>query len=155
MSIRLFATAAIGTALLIAAAHAQNSPSSMSPSSSSSSMSPSGSSSSMSPSGSSTQNSSSAQATQNIPREIKQKLSQDGFTNVQVVPGSYLVSAKDKNGDPVMMVIGPHSMTIMSEFPGSRGTATTGSSSGSSSTGSSGSSGLSNGQNTSSPRKIK
>jgi hypothetical protein len=128
MLLRFFATAAIGAAL-IAGAHAQNSTKLTSPS------------------GSSAQNSSAAQGTQNIPQEIKQKLSQDGFTNVQVVPGSYLVSAKDKNGDPVMMVIGPHSMTIMSELPNSTGTATTGSSSGSS--------GLSNGPSNSSTGKMK
>ncbi len=122
MLLRFLTTAAIGAAL-IGAAHAQSSSSPMS---------------------SAAQNSSSAQAAQNVqnvPQEIKQKLSQDGFTNVQVVPGSYLVSAKDKNGDPVMMVIGPHSMTIMSEIPNSSGSATTGSSSGSSN--------LSNGQNNS------
>jgi len=50
---------------------------------------------------------------QTLPQEIKQKLSSQGFTDVQVVPGSYLVSAKDKDGDPVSMLIGPHSMTIM------------------------------------------
>ncbi len=53
-----------------------------------------------------------AQQAQNLPREIQQKLTSSGFTDVQVVPGSYLVSAKDKNGDPVTMVIGPHSMTV-------------------------------------------
>jgi hypothetical protein len=57
------------------------------------------------------------QSTQAVPQEIKQKLTADGFTNVQVVPGSFLVSAKDKSGDPVMMVIGPHSMTILTELP--------------------------------------
>ena len=66
------------------------------------------------------------QSTQAVPQEIKQKLTADGFTNVQVVPGSFLVSAKDKNGDPVMMVIGPHSMTILTELPSAHG-GTTGS----------------------------
>ncbi|MFZ5781178.1 MAG: PepSY domain-containing protein [Pseudomonadota bacterium] len=51
---------------------------------------------------------------QSLPQEIKQKLSSQGFTNVEVVPGSYLVSAKDKDGDPVSMIIGPHSMTMFS-----------------------------------------
>ena len=69
---------------------------------------------------------------QNIPKEIKQKLTSDGFTNVQIVPGSFLVSAKDKNGDPVMMVIGPHSMTILTELP-SGNSSTTGSNTSSSS----------------------
>lgn len=53
------------------------------------------------------------QTPQALPGEIKQKLQQQGFTDVQVIPGSFLVSAKDKQGDPVNMVIGPHSMMIM------------------------------------------
>jgi hypothetical protein len=65
-----------------------------------------------------------SQSNQNIPQEIKQKLASDGFTDVKVVPGSFLVSAKDKQGDPVMMVIGPHSMTILTELPGSNSSTT-------------------------------
>ena len=53
------------------------------------------------------------QTAQALPHEIKQKLQQQGFTDVQVIPGSFIVSAKDKQGDPVNMVIGPHSMMIM------------------------------------------
>ncbi len=68
-------------------------------------------------SSSSTQSTSSnaqaAQQTQSLPAEIKNKLTQDGFTNVTVVPGSFVVSAKDKHGDPVMMMIGPNSMSIL------------------------------------------
>jgi hypothetical protein len=55
-----------------------------------------------------------AQTPQNLPQEIRNKLSQQGFTDIKVVPGSFLVSAKDKEGDPVNMVIGPHSMTMFS-----------------------------------------
>jgi hypothetical protein len=55
------------------------------------------------------------QSAQNLPQEIQSKLQQDGYTDVQVVPGSFLVSAKDKRGDPVNMVIGPHSMLVMTE----------------------------------------
>ena len=51
-------------------------------------------------------------AGQNLPQRIRQKLQQQGFNEVKVVPGSFLVSAKDKDGDPVNMVIGPHSMTV-------------------------------------------
>lgn len=66
------------------------------------------------------------QSSQALPAEIRTKLQQDGFTNVQVVPGSFLVSAKDKNGDPVTMVIGPNSMMMMTQVPGPA-SATTGS----------------------------
>src|SRR3569833_331049 len=58
------------------------------------------------PNGSESQ-STATQPTQNLPAQIRAKLEQDGFTNVSIVPGSFLVSAKDKNGDPVTMVIGP------------------------------------------------
>ena len=35
-----------------------------------------------------------------------------GFTDVKVVPDSFLVSAKDKQGYPVTMLIGPNSLTV-------------------------------------------
>src|SRR5690242_177263 len=66
-------------------------------------------------SGSATTGSSStpeAGSTKNIPQEIQSRLTSKGFSDVKVVPGSYLVSAKDKDGDPVTMIIGPHSMTM-------------------------------------------
>jgi hypothetical protein len=106
MHVRLLVTAA-AIVLGIGAANAQSSPSSTS------------------------STGTAGQQSAQVPQEIKQKLSADGFTNVQVVPGSYLVSAKDKNGDPVMMVIGPHSMTILTELPKSN-SSTTGSSTSSS-----------------------
>lgn len=54
----------------------------------------------------------SAQGSQNVPQELKQKLASQGFSDVKVVPGSYIVSAKDKDGNPVTMIIGPNSMTV-------------------------------------------
>ncbi len=57
------------------------------------------------------------QSSQTIPREIRQKLASDGFTDIQIVPGSFLVNAKDKNGDLVTMVLGPQSLTILTESP--------------------------------------
>jgi hypothetical protein len=66
------------------------------------------------------------QTTQNLPAQIRSKLEQDGFTDVNVVPGSFLVSAKDKSGDPVTMVIGPNSMMMLTQVPNSTN-ATTGS----------------------------
>ena len=67
------------------------------------------------------------QTTHNLPAQIRSKLEQDGFTDVNVVPGSFLVSAKDKGGDPVTMVIGPNSMMMLTQVPSSNN-ATTGSS---------------------------
>lgn len=53
-----------------------------------------------------------SQSKQSLPQQIQDKLRNQGFTDVQVVPGSLLVSAKDKEGDPVTMIIGPNSMTV-------------------------------------------
>ena len=68
--------------------------------------------------------SSATQPTQNLPAQIRTKLEQDGFTNVSIVPGSFLVSAKDKNGDPVTMVIGPNSMMMLTQVPASNSSTT-------------------------------
>jgi hypothetical protein len=67
------------------------------------------------------------QQTQSLPAEIKNKLTQDGFTDVTVVPGSFVVSAKDKHGDPVMMMIGPNSMTVLTAVKPQNQQSTTGS----------------------------
>lgn len=53
-----------------------------------------------------------SQSNQSLPQQVRNKLRDQGFTDVQVVPGSLLVSAKDKEGDPVTMIIGPNSMTV-------------------------------------------
>lgn len=52
-----------------------------------------------------------------LPQQIRQKLEKQGFSNVQIVPGSFLVSAQDRNGDPVNMLIGPNSLMIMTTAP--------------------------------------
>lgn len=56
--------------------------------------------------------SASATHSQSLPQQIQQKLKDQGFTDVKVVPGSFLISAKDKQGDPVTMIIGPNTMTV-------------------------------------------
>jgi hypothetical protein len=48
-----------------------------------------------------------------LPGKIRDKLTAEGFKDVQVAAGSYVVSAKDKDGNRVMMLIGPSSMTMM------------------------------------------
>jgi len=52
------------------------------------------------------------QTAQSLPQELSQKLQRQGFSDVRIVPGSFIVSARDRNGDPVSMVIGPRSMTM-------------------------------------------
>ena len=56
-------------------------------------------------------NTSSSASHESVRREMKQTLQQAGFTNVRVMPDSFLVQAKDKNGHPVAMIINPNSMT--------------------------------------------
>jgi hypothetical protein len=44
-------------------------------------------------------------------QQLTNSLQQSGFTNIKVVPDSFLVQANDKSGNPVTMFIGPHSAT--------------------------------------------
>lgn len=62
------------------------------------------SSSSTAASGSATQS-----GTANLRQQVTTNLQQSGFTDVKVVPDSFLVQAKDKSGNPVTMLIGPNS----------------------------------------------
>ena len=44
--------------------------------------------------------------------QITQNLQQSGFTDVKVMPDSFLVQAKDKNGNPMTMFLTPNSMEV-------------------------------------------
>jgi hypothetical protein len=55
---------------------------------------------------------SSADATQ-IEQNIRQDLSKAGYTDIQVMPGSFLVHAKDSKGNPTEMMVSPHSVTAV------------------------------------------
>lgn len=44
-------------------------------------------------------------------QQIMTGMQKDGFTDVMVQPGSFLVRAKDKSGAPVTMLIDPDSVT--------------------------------------------
>ena len=46
-----------------------------------------------------------------LQEEVTKNLQQSGFTNVKVMPDSFLVQANDKSGNPVTMFIGPNSMS--------------------------------------------
>jgi hypothetical protein len=54
-----------------------------------------------------------ADPNQALPDKIREKLTAEGYQDVKVTPGSFVVSAKDKDGHRVMMLIGPTSMTMM------------------------------------------
>lgn len=56
-------------------------------------------------------------STTNIRRQIQDQLTKNGYTDVTVTPSSFFVHAKDKKGDPVAMVIGPESVTEVTEMP--------------------------------------
>ena len=53
------------------------------------------------------------------PAHLSQKLRNDltkaGFTDITIMPSSFLVRAKDSQGNPVMMVINPDSLTKVTE----------------------------------------
>ncbi len=63
----------------------------------------------------------SAQTTQDsqAPAHLSQKLHDDlakaGFTDITIMPSSFVVRAKDSQGKPVMMVINPDSLTKVTE----------------------------------------
>jgi hypothetical protein len=46
-----------------------------------------------------------------ISQKLQRSLTQAGYTDVQIVPESFLINAKDKSGNPVMMMVTPDSMT--------------------------------------------
>lgn len=56
----------------------------------------------------------SASADQNraAANKIEQDLKNAGFTDVKVVAESFVVQAKSKDGNPVVMTIGPHGMSV-------------------------------------------
>lgn len=45
----------------------------------------------------------------NIRQELQDKLTQAGYTSVKITPSSFFIEAKDKQGNPVQMLIGPDS----------------------------------------------
>lgn len=45
-------------------------------------------------------------------QKIRQDLASAGFTDVKVVAESFVVQAKTKDGNPVVMTIGPHGMSV-------------------------------------------
>jgi hypothetical protein len=54
----------------------------------------------------------------NVRRQLASDLKQAGFTDVRVMPESFLVQAKDKSGDPVNMFITPSGMTEVAAVSG-------------------------------------
>jgi hypothetical protein len=65
-----------------------------------------------------------------IQQDLHQDLTKAGYTDIQIVPGSFLVRAKDKNGNQTEMMISPHSMTEVTEMNPSGASTPTGTSTG-------------------------
>ena len=73
-------------------------------------------------------------------QRIRQDLTSAGFTDVKVVAESFVVQAKTKDGNPVLMTIGPHGMSVfeaMNSGSGTVGSASAGANAASPATGSS------------------
>jgi hypothetical protein len=63
----------------------------------------------------SAQNSADVQAPAHMSQKLHDDLTKAGFTDITIVPSSFLVRAKDSQGNPVMMVINPESPTEVTE----------------------------------------
>lgn len=50
-----------------------------------------------------------------IAQKMREDLSKAGFTDIQIMPSSFLVRAKNSSGNPVMMVINLDSVTAITE----------------------------------------
>jgi hypothetical protein len=53
-----------------------------------------------------------ARVAQRMAEELHKKLAEQGFSEVKIVPGSFIVTAKDKDGELVAMLIGPQSTMV-------------------------------------------
>lgn len=58
-----------------------------------------------------------------VRQQLTGDLAKAGFTDIKVMPESFLIRAKDSKGNPVMMVINPDSLTTVSEITAPKGTA--------------------------------
>ena len=50
---------------------------------------------------------------QALPQKIREKLTAQAYEDDSVAPSTYVVSARDKDGNRVMMLISPTSTTVM------------------------------------------
>jgi hypothetical protein len=72
---------------------------------------------------------------------IRKDLQAAGFTDVKVVAESFVVQAKSKDGNPVVMTIGPHGMSVFEAMTSGSSSGTVGSGAGSAAPGNTNSSG--------------
>ncbi len=53
----------------------------------------------------------------NIKQQVQQNLSKAGYSDIKIMPESFLVRAKDPSGNPIMMVINPDSVAAVTFAP--------------------------------------
>jgi hypothetical protein len=58
-----------------------------------------------------------AQAATRMSERLRADLARAGFTDVTIMPSSFLVRAKDSQGNPVMMVVNPDASAEVTEHP--------------------------------------
>ena len=56
-----------------------------------------------------------SQTVQSVERNVKAHLALVGFTDIEMIPTSFLVRAKDRDGYPVMLVVSPDSIANLNE----------------------------------------
>jgi len=61
---------------------------------------------------------------QALPAQLQKTLEEAGLRDIQIVPHSFLVRAKDHDGNPVMMVVNPDSIMAVTEIPSTSGSDT-------------------------------
>ncbi len=70
------------------------------------------------PSNSSSSHNMSQADMQKVQQKITQDLKSDGYSDVQVIPNSFLVHATNKRNEPVVMIINPDSVFAVTKLPG-------------------------------------
>jgi hypothetical protein len=58
------------------------------------------------------------QSVQSFEQRVQQRLTQAGFSNIEMVPTSILIRAMDRDGNPVMLALSPDSLSELLEVSG-------------------------------------
>jgi hypothetical protein len=72
-------------------------------------------------------NTQTTQTPQHMRTSLRNMLEKSGYTDIRVAPSSFMVRAKDSDGNAVMMSIGPDQFTEVTDINGSKGSSTSGS----------------------------
>jgi hypothetical protein len=58
------------------------------------------------------------QSVQSFEQRVQQRLTQAGFSNIEMVPTSILIRAMDRDGNPVMLALSPDSLSELLDVSG-------------------------------------